>query len=175
MHPVRQLRGLHGAWLLQYLESMKCRGTHGNDVFSCGELHRSSLRLLGMQPIDWNHSWLDGADVSASGWGSGAPQFQSHPGLTFQSCSRYQLNQLGNKAASESTFKKSNNCGVSNTRFYFTFYSLDAWISVGIRYRDGRIKRYNPPSSKHLLPYSIIFIIYTNRYFASFVLLTMCT
>ena len=40
-------------------------------------------------------------------------------GLTFQSCSRYQLNQLGSKAASESTFKKSNTCGVSNNRLYF--------------------------------------------------------
>ena len=43
--------------------------------------------------------------VSASGWGSGGPRFQSNPRLTFQSCSRYQLNQLGSKAASESTFK----------------------------------------------------------------------
>ena len=33
----------------------------------------------------------------------------------------YQLNQLGSKAASESTFKKSNTCGVSNNRLYFTF------------------------------------------------------
>ena len=30
----------------------------------------------------------------------------------------YQLNQLGSKAASESTFKKSNTFGVSNTRLY---------------------------------------------------------
>ena len=63
---------------------------------------------------------LYGAEVSASGWGSGGPRFQSHPRLTFQSCSRYQLNQLGSKAASESTFKKSNTCGVSNNRLYFT-------------------------------------------------------
>ena len=33
---------------------------------------------------------------------------QSHPKLTFQSCSRCQLHQLGSKAASESTFKRSN-------------------------------------------------------------------
>ena len=51
---------------------------------------------------------------------SGGPRFQSHPRLTFQSCSRYQLNQLGSKAASESTVKKSNTCGVSNNRLYFT-------------------------------------------------------
>ena len=57
--------------------------------------------------------------IYASGWGSGGPRFQSHPRLTFQSCSRYQLNQLGSKAASESTFKKSNTCGVSNNRLYF--------------------------------------------------------
>ena len=70
-----------------------------------------------------NHTlaWLDGAEVSASGWGSGGPRFQSNPRLTFQSCSRYQLNQLGSKAASESTFKKSNTCGVSNNRLYFYF------------------------------------------------------
>ena len=65
-------------------------------------------------------AWLDGAEVSASGWGSGGPRFQSHPRLTFQSCSRFQLNQLGSKAASETTLKKSNTCGVSNTRLYFT-------------------------------------------------------
>ena len=47
--------------------------------------------------------WLDGAKVSASGWGSGGPRFQSHPRLTFQSCSCYQ----GSEAASESTFSKS--------------------------------------------------------------------
>ena len=66
--------------------------------------------------------WHDGTEVSASGWRSGGPQFQSHPRLTFQSCSCYQLNQLGRKAAPESTFKKSNNCGVSNTRLYFLLY-----------------------------------------------------
>ena len=69
-------------------------------------------------------AWLAGAEVSASGWGSGGPRFQSHPRLTFQSCSRYQLNQLGSKAASESTFEKSNTCGVSNNRLYFTFHTV---------------------------------------------------
>ena len=64
-------------------------------------------------------AWLDGAEVSASGWGLGGPRFRSHRRLTFQSRSRYQLNQLGSKAASESTFKKSNTCGVSNNRLYF--------------------------------------------------------
>ena len=69
---------------------------------------------------------LDGAEVSASGWVSGGPRFQSHPRLTFQSCSRYQLNQLGSEAASESTFKKSNTCGVSNTRLHWFFTIL--WV-----------------------------------------------
>ena len=68
--------------------------------------------------------WLDGAEVSASGWGSRGPRFQSHPRLTFQSCSRYQLNQLESIAASESTFKKSNTCGVSNNRLYFFTFTI---------------------------------------------------
>ena len=79
-------------------------------------IHRIHEKYLKIERL----LWLDGAEVSASGWGSGGPRFQSHPRLTFQSCSRYQLNQLGSKAASESTFKKSNTCGVSNTRLYFT-------------------------------------------------------
>ena len=67
------------------------------------------------------YTWLDGAEVSTSGWGSGGPLFQSHPRLTFQSCLRFQLNQLGSKIASESTFKTLNTCGVSNTRLYFLY------------------------------------------------------
>ena len=48
--------------------------------------------------------------ISASGWGSGDPRFQSDPRLSFQSCSRCQqsINQAinwGSKAASESTFE----------------------------------------------------------------------
>ena len=70
----------------------------------------------------WLCQWLDGAEVSASGWGSRGPWFQSHPRLTFQPCSRYQLNQLGSKAASESTFKRSNTCGVSNTRLWLLIF-----------------------------------------------------
>ena len=69
-------------------------------------------------------AWFDGAEVSALGWGSGVPRFQSHPRLTFQSCSRYQLNQLGSKAASESTIKKSNTCGVSNRLLDFLYFRL---------------------------------------------------
>ena len=51
---------------------------------------------------------LDGAgvgvEVGVLGWRSGGPRFQSHPRLTSQSWSRYQLNQVGSEAASESTF-----------------------------------------------------------------------
>ena len=69
----------------------------------------------------FNTTWLDGTEVSTLGKESGGPRFPSHPRLTFQSCSRYQLNQLGSKAASQSTFKKSNTCGLSNTRIYFSY------------------------------------------------------
>ena len=43
------------------------------------------------------------------------------PRQTFNACSHYQLNQLGSKAASESTFKWSNTCGASNI-LDFTIY-----------------------------------------------------
>ena len=94
-----------------------------NTPINSNPAHIASFRQNNL--IAWMSSssaWLDGAEVSASGWGSGGPRFQSHPRLTFQSCSRYQLNQLGSKAASESTFKKSNTCGVSNTRLYSFFF-----------------------------------------------------
>ena len=51
-------------------------------------------------------AWHDGAEVSASGWRSGGPRFKSHPRLISQSWSSYQLNQLGSKAASDSTLKQ---------------------------------------------------------------------
>ena len=76
-------------------------------------------QLIGIRQFKWHMAWLNGTEVSASGWGSGGLRFQSHPRLNFQSCSRYLLNQLGSKAASESTFKKLNTCGVSNNRLYF--------------------------------------------------------
>ena len=37
--------------------------------------------------------------LATSGWGLGGPQFQSQPRLTFQSGSRYQLNQLRSNGA----------------------------------------------------------------------------
>ena len=40
-------------------------------------------------------------------WRSGGTRFKSHPSLTFQSWSSYQLNQLGSKATSDPTFKQS--------------------------------------------------------------------
>ena len=57
------------------------------------------------------------------------------PRLTFLSCSRYQLNQLGSKAASESTVKKSNTCGVSNNRLYFfllSYFFIKEWAIFGL-------------------------------------------
>ena len=84
-----------------------------------------SVKSVWHYGFEYYLTWLDGAEVSASGWGSGGPRFQSHQRLTFQSCSRYQLNQLGSKAASESTVKKSNTCGVSNNRLYF--FTLLLW------------------------------------------------
>ena len=48
-------------------------------------------------------------------WRSVGPRFKSHPRLTFQSWSSYQLNQLGSEAASDSTLKQLITCGVSNT------------------------------------------------------------
>ena len=55
-------------------------------------------------------------------WRSGGPRFKSHPRLTFQSWSSYQLNQLGSKAASDSTLKQLTTCGVSNTCTLLYFY-----------------------------------------------------
>ena len=46
---------------------------------------------------------------------SGGHRFKSHPRLTSQSWSSYQLNQLGSKAASDSTLIQLTTCGVSNT------------------------------------------------------------
>ena len=60
------------------------------------------------------------------------PGSMYHPTLTFQSCSRYQLNQLGSEAASESTFKKSNTCGVSNTRQSRLYFLYEQIVDVEI-------------------------------------------
>ena len=57
-------------------------------------------------------------------WRSGGPRFKSHPRLTFQSWSSYQLNQLGSKAASDSTLKQLTTCGVSNTCTSLLFFLL---------------------------------------------------
>ena len=54
--------------------------------------------------------------------------------LTFQSCSRYQLNQLGSKAASEPTFEKSNICGYQIIDFTLLYlYSpmlFHSWLYI---------------------------------------------
>ena len=61
-------------------------------------------------------------------WRSGGPRFKSHPRLTFQSWSSYQLNQLGSEAASDSTLNQLTTCGVSNTctLLYFLLY---CWVN----------------------------------------------
>ena len=66
-------------------------------------------------------------------WRSGGPRFKSHPRLTSQLWSSYQLNQLGSKAASDSTLKQLTTCGLSNTctSTFFTgcrFFFSDFWI-----------------------------------------------
>ena len=107
----RSLKNLHTPWILMHLNY--CNSLLGGAL----------VRLLSPLSVI-RLAYLDGAEVSALGWGLGGPRFQSHPRLTFQSCSRYQLNQLGSKAASESTFKKWNTCGVSNNRLYFFFLAV---------------------------------------------------
>ena len=52
-------------------------------------------------------------------WRSGGPRFKSHPRLTSQSWSSYQLNQLGSKATSDSTLKQLTIAGIKY--LYFTF------------------------------------------------------
>ena len=66
-------------------------------------------------------AWHDGAEVSASGWRSGGPRFKSHPRLISQSWSSYQLNQLGSKAASDSTLKPLTLAGYQILVLYFFF------------------------------------------------------
>ena len=57
-------------------------------------------------------------------WRSGGPRFKSHPRLTSQSWSSYQLNQLGSKVASDSTLKQLTTCGVSNTCILLYFIDV---------------------------------------------------
>ena len=67
------------------------------------------------------------------------PGSSPHSRLTFQSCSRYQLNQLRSKAASESTVRKSNTCGVSNNRLYFRwtmFQVTSAYTNASTLYSE---------------------------------------
>ena len=72
-------------------------------------------------------------------WRSGGPRFKSHPRLTFQSWSSYQLNQLGSKAASDSTLKQLTTCGVSNTcTSLFTIIDLEMLV-VSCQFLDQTI------------------------------------
>ena len=74
--------------------------------------------------FNW-HAWHDGAEVSASGWRSGGPRFKSHPRLISQSWSSYQLNQLGSKAASDSTLKQLTLAGYQILVLYFYFTLIE--------------------------------------------------
>ena len=61
--------------------------------------------LYFVQCVAYYLACLDGAEVSASGLKIWRSNFKSHPRLTSQSWPSYQLNQLGSKAASDSTLK----------------------------------------------------------------------
>ena len=102
--------------------------------------HRSNSDQIGWVALPRNLM------AQRPGWGSGGPRFQSHPILTLQPCSRYQLNQLGSKAALESTFKKSNTCGASNTRLYF-FILQFIWRQKWMRYVEFSLNHTNRTGS----------------------------
>ena len=95
--------------------------------------------MIGCRPVEmW---WWRGWDVRVDrgrvvlmaqrlvrrDWRSGGPRFKSHPRLTSQSWSSYQLNQLGSKAASDSTLKQLTTCGVSNT---CTLLGMNVWRMI---------------------------------------------
>ena len=69
-------------------------------------------------------------------WRSGGPWFKSHPRLTYQSWSSYQLNQLGSKTASDSTLKQLTTCGVWNICTFFYFFSLGWDLNRGFPYHQ---------------------------------------
>ena len=72
--------------------------------------------------------------LACRGWRSGGPWFKSHPGLTTQSWSSNQLNQLGSEATSDSTLKQLITCGVSNTCTLLYFYSTQTPESFNFHY-----------------------------------------
>ena len=156
-HQIHQLYSFpYRDWHLSGIMKTKLSITDINIGYSFAEyLCGIGLRCRDLVPC------LDGAEVSASGWGSGGPRFQSYsyPRLTFQSCSRYQLNQLGSKTASELTFKKLNTCGVSNTftSLYIPWSSLtgvssSARCSIPVtRFRTLVLKPWFEPIRYHQL------------------------
>ena len=85
--------------------------------------------------------WHDGADVSASGWRSGGPRFKSRSRLISQSWSSYQLNQLGSKAASDSTLKQLTLAGYQILVLYFLWWSYNSLPQSAAR--PGRNARFN--------------------------------
>ena len=87
--------------------------THVSDLPGCACLRSASSGVFDMLVMMAQR-------LARLDWKSGGPRFKSHPRLTYQSWSSYQLNQLGSKAASDSTLKQLTTCGVSNTcTFYF--------------------------------------------------------
>ena len=116
--------------------------------------HRGHLGSKIFSPFEspYIHTWLPMLVMMAQrlarrDWRSGCPRFKSHPRLTFQSWSSYQLNQLGSKAASDSTLKQLTTCGVSNTctlLYYLTsidIFSLSRTVFEKIRVKIFRVKQ----------------------------------
>ena len=119
--------------------------------------HNNPLRLLNVMKEVGSYCYLTLIDTAQSirlttgtftvmmaqrlahrDWRSGGPRFKSHPRLTFQSWSSYQLNQLGSKAVSDSTLKQLNTCGVLYlySTFTFTFHRTFSGDSAMIGYSE---------------------------------------
>ena len=107
-------------------------------------------------PLPKLPAWHDGAEVSASGWRSGGPRFKSRPRLISQSWSSYQLNQLGSKAASDSTLKQ---------------LTLAAGYQILVLYFTN-LSNFNPTtfteSLKSTITFSLFKTIWTRRFPLSF-------
>ena len=140
-------------------ETIKSVAGHINWEWLCCSIFRNDPLLLiffvtgtavEYTPTTNNLVCLDGADVSTSGGGSGGPWFQSHPRLSFHSCSRYRLNQMGKYSRIRIDLRKVEYLQrVSNTRLYFTFllsYTQRYYlVSIGTYCRKWFDKLFVPP------------------------------